>query len=267
MKFLNLSKFLILFSLINTITLVSDDNITDTKYEILHTNNLTSDSGPNDLGPTGDLQFIYTNLSKNYNINIKWELFVNGDPKDTTTISTNPNNIRIDALHLSYIQGEKLKYGGGIQILGNLGGATVQNLIHNIAKESKIPENYPSGYTITPTINFEYKNFFFEENVQLFIKGDVPIIFKNGIIELYTIVNLISNDIYDTGINSELGLAIDCKIYPDMPEFSGYPIRDFKTCTPKIKSLIEYKNIYLFLDLPLINRDIQNSVLGLGYKF
>lgn len=239
----------------------------DTNYEILHTNNGTTTGGPNDLGPTGDLQFFYTDPEENYKINVKWESFINGDPKDETVTRVNPDNLRIDALHISYIQGENFKYGGGFQILGDLGGGAVQNAIHDMVGDVEISENYPSDYTFTPTINFEYKNSFFDENIQLFIKGDVPILYQHGIVEFYAIANYVSKDIYQTGISGELGLAVDCKIYPDMPEFDGYPIRDFQTCTPELKSLIEYKNIYLFWELPLMNRDIENSVFGLGYKF
>lgn len=268
LSILNISyKYFILLYLISTTVILTANEASDTKYNIIHTNNGTTTGGPNDLGPTGDLQFIYTEPEENYIINLKWELFLNSNPNDQTTVRTNPDNIRTDALHISYIQGENLKLGGGFQILGDLGGATVQNFIHDIVGDVEIPENYPSGYKFTPTVNFQYENLFFEDNIQLFIKGEVPIIFKDGIMEFYTLVNYTSKDIYQTEINGDIGLAMDCKIYPDLPEFSGYPIKDFQTCTPELKLLIEYKNISFFWELPLMNRDVQNSVFGLGYKF
>jgi len=263
---MNIRSLILAVYLLST-TLMKAGDEKEVAFHIIVTNNATMTGGPNDMGPTGDFEMIYENPNKEYKINVKWEIFLNGDPNEKIATRTDLNNTRIDALDISYVEGEKLKYGAGIEILGNLCGAEVQNFIHRLVADAHIPAKYNAGYRVSPTFTIEYNNIFFDGKVNFHYRLKMPIVIQNGIFEFYTISTYVNNDIYETGIDLGVGMAVDCIVYPDIPEFSGYPIRYFKTCTPETKLTIAYGDMYLFWELPLINRDIQNSIFGLGYRF
>ena len=241
---------------------------TQDSFQILLSDNVTLTGGPNDLGPTGEVKFIYANLVKNYTLNVDWELYVNGDPKDKTTSRTNPDNLRIDALRFYYMQGNSyFKYGAGIEILGNLGGKSFQNNIHDLVGDSYIPANYLSGYSFTPTFNAKYRTTYWNQFIDMYTTLKLPIILDKGIFDFQIMVSHTEKDVYHSGINTGIGLNLDCKRYPDFIEFSGYPIRDFKVCTPESIITVEYRGFQFFWEIPLINNNIQNSIMGISYKF
>jgi len=250
--------------------LLSQNSLADepnaTPYQIITSNNTTLTGGPNDLGPTGCLEFIYKHPDDHYQISIKGEIFVNGDPKEQTTTRTNPDNMRIDALSMYYIQGEKFKYGAGFDILGDLGGDTVQNTIHKIIGDPHIPAQYSGVDKFTPTLNFEYKTKI-NHHILFSSTGKLPLIIENGILKIDAMINYTSDDLYDWDLYTGIGIGVDCTRYPDLPAFKGYPIRDFQVCTPETKLSLEYKNFTFFGEIPLMNNNVQNSVLGLAYKF
>jgi len=246
----------------------STETETDKRFQIFLSDNITLTGGPNDLGPTGEIRASYTDPDMHYKINIGWELYVNGDPKDHTTSRTNPDNLRIDALRVSYIQGDiHFKYGAGIEILGDLGGKSFQNNIHDLVGDSYIPADYLSGYRVTPTLNAEYQSTFWDQYIDIYTALKFPILTHKGIIDLQMMASHTEKDIYHSGINAGIGLNIDCKKYPDIPEFSGYPIRDFKVCTPESILTLGYGGFQFFWEIPLVNGNIQNSIMGLSYRF
>jgi hypothetical protein len=254
-----------MYAMFTNLVLATEES---SNFQILFMDNVTLTGGPNDLGSTGRLNLTYNNPAKNYKLNVDWELFVNGDPKDDTTTRTNPDNLRIDALRVSYIQGdEHFKYGAGIEILGNLGGKSFQNNIHDIVGDSYIPAKYLSDTRVTPTINLEYKNSYWNNNIDFYTSLRMPIVTKNGIVDFQMSGMYVKKDIYQTKVDGGLGLNLDCKWYPDMPEFSGYPLRDFNTCTPQGLVTIGYAGFAFYWQIPLVNGSVQNSNMGISYRF
>ena len=239
----------------------------ETPYQIIFSDNVTNTGGPNDLGPTGNLIFSYTDPSNTYKINFDWEIYVNGSPDDGIVNRTDPANTRIDALRISYIQGEVLKYGAGIEILGNLGGELIQNKLHKLVGDAYIPATYSNYTKATPTINLEYTNDFLSKNVHIYSSIRLPLISKYGILDFQLAASHTFKNLNQTDISTTIGVNMDCKKYPDLPEFKGYPIRDFQVCTPETKLLLAYKNFTFFWEIPLMNTNVQNSFLGLGYQF
>ena len=227
-------------------------------YNIRFSDNVTQTGGPNDLGPTGKLSFKYNDPKKNYKLKSSWEIYVNNNPQLKTIAGrTNPNNLRIDALRIAYLQkGEHFNYGTGIEILGKLGGKSIQNNIHKLVGDSYIPANYfHSTYNITPTLDLEYSNrLFFNGLVKIYTSLKLPLITQNGIIEFKTEASHTFNNLYSTNIHMTIGLNLDCKKYPNIPAFSGYPQRDFKVCTPNNILSIGYNHFDFFWEIPLINR-------------
>lgn len=264
-----MKKFLLNVGIVYILTTVPSFCIdTEERFQIILADNITLTGGPNDLGPTGEIRGSYTDPLNHYKVNIGWELYVNGDPKDHIVSRTNPDNLRIDALRLSYIQGdEHFKYGAGIEILGDLGGKSFQNSIHDLVGDSNIPANYLSGYRVTPTLNAEYLAAYWDQYIDIYASLKLPIITQKGIIDIQVMASHTKKDIYHSGINAGIGLNIDCKKYPNIPEFSGYPLRDFKVCTPEGVVNISYKGFQFFWEIPIINNNIQNSIMGLSYKF
>lgn len=240
---------------------------TEKEYQIITSNNGTLTGGPNDLGPTGDLEFIYINKKDEYKYIIHWELYINGDPNDFTTTRTNPNNNRIDRLYLTYLKGKNIKYGLGVELLGNLGGSRVQNFIHRVARDSYIPAQYSSSLRATPTINLEYNETLSEYNVDIQHSFKFPLIVNNGIIELSTNFFYDYYNLDDYSIDSQIGFGVECNIYPNIVAFSGYPLRDFMTCTPATTLNLTYEDIIIYLKVPLLNSNVQNSIIAVGYRF
>ncbi len=251
---------------IHSIELSADNNITN-NFQIIFSDNVTLTGGPNDLGPTGDLKFIYTNPSDTSKIKIDWEIYVNGAPGEKTTVRTDPKNLRIDTLKVSYIQGNAFKYGIGLELLGNIGGEKIQNELHNLAGDSHIPAKYSGDTKMTPTINLEYTSVFFEKNIDIYSYLNLPVILKNGIVEFQILLSHTFKNIFDLNIDTSIGLNLDCKKYPDLPAFKGYPLRDFNVCTPETLLSLGYENFTFFIETPLMNNDIQNSIMGFSYKF
>ena len=248
-------------------SIAKDDNTKP--YHIIFSDNsaILGTDGPNDLGQTGDLEVIYTDPNDKYMFFIKAELFVNGDPKDITTTRINPDNLRTDVLSMYYVQGGKFKVGFGFMIIGNMGGDHIQNIIHQISSNPHIPAYYTDTNKFTPTLNFEYHSFI-NDNVDFYSRLKWPIIVKNGIVEFDSRFEYSRHDnIYDLDVGTSISIGLDCSIYPDIPEFNGYPIRDFQVCVPESKFSLEYENFDIFWRIPLANLKVQNSVLGIGYKF
>lgn len=236
-------------------------------WTIIHQNDWTSFWWQNDMWQsTGLLKVRYK--KENYKIEAKWRWYVNWDPDDKLTTRTNPNNKRIDAFYISYIEWEKLKYWAWIEVLWNLWFADVQNWIHKVVWDSYIPAEYNPWYRITPTFNFEYNDKLFDDYLDLNIEWKLPLIPDNWIIEFSTMVSKTASDILDTWVNLWLWAWIDCKRYPNIPAFWGYPVKDYKTCTPETKLTIWYKeNINIFMKVPLINNNIQNTQFWIEYNF
>lgn len=247
---------------------IAEDNHTK-PYHIIFSDNsaILGTDGPNDLGQTGDLELIYTDPDDEYMFFIKAELFVNGDPKDLTTTRTNPDNLRTDVLSMYYVQGGKFKVGFGFMIIGDIGGDHVQNVIHQISNNPHIPAYYTNTNKFTPTLNFEYHTFI-HDHVDFYSRLKWPIIVRNGIVEFDSRFEYSRYDtIYDLDVDTSISIGLDCSIYPDIPEFNGYPIRDFQVCIPESKFSFEYESFDVFWRIPLANLKVQNSILGIGYKF
>jgi len=264
-----MQNYIKLLSLVYIFTFfaVADETIaTENNFLIIFSDNVTMTGGSNDLGPTGNLKIIYTDPSDSYKINFDWEIYVNGATEDEVS-RRNPDNYRIDALRIFYIQGDHFKYGGGLELLGNLGGKTIQNNIHDIAGDAYIPATYQGGLKITPTINLEYTNNIFNNYIDIYSSLRFPIIIDHGIIDFQASASHTFTNIYQTNIDSSLGLNLDCKKYPDLAAFSGYPLGDFNICTPETILTIRYNNFSFFWEAPLINNNIQNSYLGISYRF
>ena len=239
----------------------------ETPYQIIFSDNTEFTGGPNDIGPTGALEFIYTHPDNYYKISIKSEAFVNGDPIKETTTRTKPDNMRIDSLSMYYIRGETFKYGAGFEILGNMGGKDIQNTLHYITNNPDISAKYSGINKFTPTLNFDYKTKIFNHHMHYFSSGKIPIIFESGILKLDAMLHYTSDNINDWALHTGIGIGVDCTRYPDLPEFKGYPMRDFQVCTPETKLSLVYKNFTFYWEIPLMNNDVQNSFLGLGYQF
>ncbi len=54
-------------------------------------------------------------------------------------------------------------------------------------------------------------------------------------------------NINDWALHTGIGIGVDCTRYPDLPEFKGYPMRDFQVCTPETKLSLVYKNFHFLL--------------------
>jgi len=256
-----------IFSIVVTLftNIFADEN--EKQYQIIFSDNVTLTGGPNDLGPTGNLKFIYTNPFDESKISFDWEIYVNGPPEEKVVGRTNPGNYRIDALRMFYMKGETFMYGAGIEILGNLGGKSVQNNIHELVGDSYIPATYTDGTHVTPTLNLEYTHIFWEGNIDLFASLRLPFIIKNGILDFQLHASHTFTNIYQTGIATTIGINMDCKKYPDLISFSGYPLRDFNICTPESILAVSYNDFTFFWEIPLSNNDVQNSIMGFSYHF
>ncbi len=238
------------------------------RFLIVFSDNVTLTGGPNDMGPTGELRFAYTDPDDRYRIDLDWELYVNSDPMKPISDRGDPDNIRTDALRLSFLQGDaRFKYGIGIEILGDLGGKTFQNNIHDLAGDRYIPADYLSGYKVTPTLNAAYRDTYRDGWIDLYAELRFPLVVKHGIIDLRITASHTEKDLFGLGMDAGLGVNLDCSRYPDSPEFSGYPLRDFKVCTPQSIVTLGYGSFSFFWEIPLINSDVQNSVMGIRYGF
>ncbi len=250
----------------------ASDETRNSVWTIIHTNNWTTTWWPNDLWPTWDLEISYENYLKQYKINAYWSIYVNWSTNNPKTKRTDPDNLRTDSFHVEYLQWwnnfwlDGLKYWPGIEVIWNLWWADVQNWIHSAVWDSYIPAKYLSWYTVTPTFNFEYEKEIFNY-LELNAKWKIPLILDNWIVEFSAMVSKSTWDILETWIYWELWLGVDCKIYPDRPEFSWFPLGDFRTCTPEVKTTIWYWDTSVFVKIPLTNNNVQNSIFWIEYKF
>ena len=241
---------------------------TDTNnYKIIFTDNTAVTGGPNDMGQTGDFEFIYTHPEKKYTISAKYELFVNTAPGDNNVTRENKDNLRTDLFSVYFVQGDAFKYGLGFEILGDLGGDTIQNTIHDLTSNPHIPAQYIDEYRVTPTVNYTYSSTLFENKIDFVSTGKLPLIFQNGIAKVDAMFTYTMEDLYDLGLNLGIGLGVDCTRYPDIPAFQGSPINEYQLCTPETRLTLMYGNFDIFWEIPLMNNTVQNSVLGIGYRF
>ena len=239
----------------------------DIKYQIIFTDNTAATGGPNDMGQTGDLEFIYSDPDDRYKFSAKGELFVNTRPHDSNVTRENPNNIRLDVLSVYFIQGDAFKYGLGFELLGNLGGDSIQNAIHYITNNPKILARYSGDRRSTPTLNFEYRATLFHDKVNFLSTGKIPFIAKNGITTFDAMFTYTRHDLYNWNMDAGFGLGFDCTKYPNMIAFKGSPIGEYQVCTPESKLSVQYHQFDFFWEIPLMNNTVQNSVLGISYKF
>jgi len=236
-------------------------------FKIIFTDNTAATGGPNDLGQTGDLEFIYTSPENNYKFSMKGEVFVNLYPGDNNVTRENPNNARIDLFSAYFVQGADFKYGFGVEILGNLGGGPIQNFIHKLTSNPHIPAKYFGHTHATPTMNYEYTASIFNDRIDFVSTGKIPFIYRYGIFKLDAMMTYTSSDLYETGIGGGMGLGFNCTRYPSMLAFKGYPLGDYQVCTPETKLSLKYKKFDFFWEIPLMNTNVQNSVLGISYSF
>ena len=238
------------------------------KIDIIFTDNSSVTGGPNDMGETGDLTLTYTDPENRYKLSAKGELYVNTMPGDTNVTRTNPNNLRIDVLSFSFIQGGAFKYGLGFELLGDFGGDHIQNSIHDLTHNPHIPAQYVSGTHSTLTVNFEYRTKLFNDAFDLLATGKIPLIMQNGIAELNAMMTYTSHyTVYHQNIDAAIGLGLECTHYPDLPVFKGYPTADYQACTPQTRLSAHYEAFEVFWEIPLMNNDVENSVLGIRYRF
>ena len=244
-------------------------DINNTKnFELTLSDNVTLTGGPNDLGPTGHFLLSYTDPDERYKLLFDWEIYVNGAPDAGVVTRTDPDNLRIDALRLSYMKvSSRFQYGLGIEILGELGGKAVQNTLHEAVGDAYVPAQYASATRATPTLNLAYRESVYHNLIDLYSTLRLPIIFKNGIIDFRASASHTFKALYFQELDATLGLNMDCKQYPDLPAFSGYPLRDFNTCTPEAQLSLNYGSFTFFWEAPLANNDIQNSYMGIRYRF
>ena len=256
---------LLLLLFAGELAFASDDS--HLNYKFIFTDNTAATGGPNDMGQTGDLEFIYNDPDGRYKFSAKGELFVNTRPNDNNVTRENPNNLRIDVLSVYFIQGDALKYGFGFELVGHLGGNTIQNTIHYITSNPEITAKYFGDNRSTPTFNYEYTATLFHDRVHFISTGKFPFMSSNGITKLDAMFTYTYQDLYDWNIDAGISLGYDCTKYPNMTVFKGLPTADYQTCTPETKLSIQYNHFDFFWEIPLMNNTVQNSVLGISYSF
>lgn len=252
---------------VSAATLLLANGESENRFQVIFTDNTAATGGPNDIGQTGDLELIYNDPDDHYKVSIKAELFVNGDPDKPTTERTDPNNIRTDLLSVYFIQGNSFKYGMGFEILGDLGGGPVQNLIHDMTHNPHIPAKYIGRRKATPTLNFEYRTTLIGSNLRFVSKGKLPFLPEYGVTEFDAMAFYDKKNLYTLNIDAGMGLGFDCRLYPNTIAFKGYPLNLYQVCTPETKFFLSYKDFHLFWEIPLMNMHVQNSILGISYAF
>lgn len=250
----------------STNLLASNDQKDIWGFEVIHSNNSNLTGGPNDLGPTGDVEFIMNKIDEDYKVILRAEAFVNGEPNLPTAHRSNTTNYRIDMLSIALLVGKELKYGIGFQDFGNYGGVHIQNFIHKTLNDIDIPAKY-SGYDFfSPTLNFEY-NYKFNNWVEANIEGYLAMVPNRGISHYSYNVRFLEESLFDTDIEGSISIGSNCTVYPEMIEFEGYPINKFEPCFQESIISLGYRGVKVFWEIPLENQDIQNSILGISYKF
>jgi len=236
-------------------------------FQLIFTDNTAATGGPNDMAQTGDLEFSYTHPEKHYKISIKEEIFVNTFPGDNNVTRENPNNIRADILSLYFIQGEAFKYGLGVEVVGHLGGATVQNFLHKVSGNPHIPAQYYTRNKVTPTFNFQYYASVFNDNFDFYSTGKLALNAEYGLTTFDAMLRYTKYNVKEWPVDAALALGFDCTKYPNNIAFKGHPIVDYQVCTPQSKFSLQYKDFNFFWKIPLMNNQVQNSILGISYVF